>query len=878
MNRLACLGLGLACVVAGCSQTTTIDVDAEIDAALDGGASDGGRDSGPSTPCTSSAACDDGLFCNGAEMCISGHCQAGTTTCTAGQTCDEAADTCVSSCGATEDLDRDGHRSRACAGGDDCDDNDPNRYPGNQEVCDPTAHDEDCDPTTYGFRDADADGEPDARCCNGTTCGSDCDDMRPTVHPGSTETCNGTDDDCDASIDEAVERTFFVDLDGDGFGDPNGATTMACFVPAGYSETSTDCNDADRDINPSHGEVCDAAMVDENCDGVANPPALCTCTGTDSRSCTAAGACSIAPVPETCNNVDDDCNGVVDDGLRVNCFVDADDDGYAASAAPMSSQCYAPTRPLVGGCPLGYTSIAPTAGATDCNDASRFVSPVGTEACNFVDDNCNGTIDESLTIVCYEDADNDTFPPSGPQIHDSCPTPGRALVGGCPPMQTNRLPMTGAIDCADNDPQRSPAAAELCNGIDDNCNMMTDEGVSATCYADGDGDTFAAMGATVSHLCGACGVGTTSRVPVAGAADCDDTRATVFPGAVDACDVAMLDEDCNGTPNDPPGGCACTGTTTRPCCAGRGTQTCSSGQWAPCSVASQPEVCNSMDDDCDGTIDNGVRATCYRDVDLDGYPASGAATMQACLPCSGNPGGWTDRAPTGANIDCADADPNIHPGAPEPCNGVDDDCDGMIDPGFCRIGTTCYANGVANPGNLDCEYCDAATPGVWSSRANGTACDDSNAATCTACMGGVCAPISGGNCMDSLTCTNDICSPGPSCSNSLAANRCLIGGVCYSSGALNPSNPCQSCQPSVSTSAFTNITNNLSCGCAGGVARICCNGNCVSAAAAPNCGSCGTTCSRGCFQGPDGATCGNACSRSTYRCCVGPVGAICECL
>lgn len=85
------------------------------------------------------------------------------------------------------DQDGDGHDSVAF-GGDDCDDDDPNRYPGNPEVCDAQHHDEDCNPATYGVRDGDRDGFPDARCCNRAgqgrfTCGTDCDDGNAVVHP-----------------------------------------------------------------------------------------------------------------------------------------------------------------------------------------------------------------------------------------------------------------------------------------------------------------------------------------------------------------------------------------------------------------------------------------------------------------------------------------------------------------------------------------------------------------------------------------------------------------------------------------------------------------------------------------------------------------------
>ena len=56
---------------------------------------------------------------------------------------------------------------------------------------------------------------------------------------------------------------------------------------------ATDCNDATSSVNPGVGEVCDAGDVDENCDGVANPSTLCSCTGTEQRACTLPGVCAL---------------------------------------------------------------------------------------------------------------------------------------------------------------------------------------------------------------------------------------------------------------------------------------------------------------------------------------------------------------------------------------------------------------------------------------------------------------------------------------------------------------------------------------------------------------------------------------------------------
>ncbi len=100
----------------------------------------------------------------------------------------------ISAVDCTNHPDRDGDGSiDVRCGGDDCDDNDYNRYPGNVEVCDAQDKDEDCNPHTFGRRDGDKDGQIDIACCNtasngGKYCGRDCDDSNPVIVVGS-QTC-----------------------------------------------------------------------------------------------------------------------------------------------------------------------------------------------------------------------------------------------------------------------------------------------------------------------------------------------------------------------------------------------------------------------------------------------------------------------------------------------------------------------------------------------------------------------------------------------------------------------------------------------------------------------------------------------------------------
>ena len=242
-----------------------------------------GDDASPSptdgaSVCTRDLQCDDGLFCNGTETCggdaSPNGCMAGAPPCEG--RCDESRRRCLGC--EVPDADGDGHAAIAC-GGDDCDDGDPDRFPGNVETCDAVGRDEDCDPSTLG-EDRDRDGFVDDRCCNvqesgALRCGDDCDDLRDSVNPSASDVCNERDDDCDGSVDEEPSLVFYVDADGDGWGldgDPDDVTIptearaiRACARPEGYSLQPGDCDDEDARAAPGSLEICGGG--DEDCDG-----------------------------------------------------------------------------------------------------------------------------------------------------------------------------------------------------------------------------------------------------------------------------------------------------------------------------------------------------------------------------------------------------------------------------------------------------------------------------------------------------------------------------------------------------------------------------------------------------------------------------------
>ena len=168
----------------------------------------------------------------------------------------------------------------------DCDDADASSNPGEVETCDGT--DNDCDGTTDEgvtteyYADADGDGYGDAGsttdACSApagyVADATDCDDGDASSHPGGTETCDGADNDCDGTTDEGVTTVYYVDADGDGYGDAS-ATTSACSTPSGYATTDDDCDDTDAGVNPGEADVCDT--VDNDCDGSKDEDGLCPC-------------------------------------------------------------------------------------------------------------------------------------------------------------------------------------------------------------------------------------------------------------------------------------------------------------------------------------------------------------------------------------------------------------------------------------------------------------------------------------------------------------------------------------------------------------------------------------------------------------------------
>ena len=461
---------------------------------------DGPDPSDASLSCRGDEDCDDGMFCNGPERCDPGAAGATRLGCVAGAppceaiACDEAGGMCRGEC-ATPDADGDGADSVVCGGGD-CDDTDPTRFPAAEEICDPEGIDEDCDPSSFRALDQDGDGHFASRCCNGDACGEDCDDNRRGTNPDVPEVCDGLDNDCDGEVDEGLLEARFVDADRDLHGDPD-MPIMACPGRAGTSASSLDCDDDDPLVN--------------------------------------------GPQPELRDGADNDCDGRIDEAFtEVIWFEDADGDGF--------------------GDPDGRTirSDAPPPGfallPSDCDDDDPAINPRATERCNGVDDDCDGEANFEVGVNDWEDDDGDGV--------------ADAACGG--------------PDCDDTDPDTRPLAPEACDGGDDDCDGAVDEACGTDCAdPDRDGDGVARV---------ACGGG-----------DCDDADPGRFPGNPEICDA--VDQDCDmatlGVRDDDGDGAI-----SAMCCNGPECGTdCDDLRSLVGPV--RAEVCNGLDDDCDGTVDEG---------------------------------------------------------------------------------------------------------------------------------------------------------------------------------------------------------------------------------------------------------------------------------
>ncbi len=511
------------------------------------------------------------------------------------------------------------HASAACLLGE-CDvacvpgwaDLDGNALNGCEAVCVPMPV---ADESACNGSDDDCDGLTDEEWSSTTTCGfSDCVrretcvrgevTCRPRAAPSSDDaTCDGIDDDCDGTTDEDASCGCASDPDCD---DSNPCTTDACGA----------------DLS------CRFAAV---ADGTACPAGRCC-----DRAC-------VGETSELCNGRDDDCDG-------------GTDEGFACRAGET----------------VACTTSCGTAGSGRCTGSCAM--PTGAEcfppaeSCNGEDDDCDGTCDDGFGCC-------------------------RGQVRDC----TMGTGATGVQSCGSGcDWGACEATADPCNGVDDNGDTRCDEAFE--CCRGASASRACSCGGTETQTCDvSCAWGPWSGcaggecVPGSNescATSCGSTgyRFCGLGCRWEAC--APPGESCNGIDDDCDGGSdegfGCRLGDTGSCstsCGSSGTQVCGPGcGWGACTPPA--ETCNGVDDDCDGTADDGWSC------------AAGSSG-----PCTASCGS------TGMQICGSDCSPGACTPPAETCNGVDDDCDGTTDDGWsCAAGSSgACTNGCGSPGTHVCD-------------------------------------------------------------------------------------------------------------------------------------------------------------------------------
>jgi MYXO-CTERM domain-containing protein len=555
-------------------------------------------------------------------------------------------------------------------------------------------------------------------------------------NPG--ESCDNVDNNCNAGVDEGVTKC----------GNP-----AHCPQPEVCNSQDDNCNGAVDEGSvcgncvPS-AEVCDGC--DNDCDGIAdngiNPvacglPSPPNCAGQKTCNpqpvaqpggCAANGgfsACSNNPQAEICDGIDNNCNGIIDDGVP-------------------GTPCVPPGTPNN----LDYGPNSQCKKGTQACGSNQCVGFVGpsAEVCDGIDNNCNGQVDENVFGVGL---------PCG--LNQAPCTPGlTACVNGTLVCQGGKGPQP-----------------EICDGIDNNCNGKVDEAPLADGPAAGMNGCWnlpanCAMPCTFKNLSwcppqGATCVGPGSLTPPcsAGTLACAGAAGWVCQGGVtpqpETCDG--LDNNCNGQVDDGmlPGVGGVCGANKGECKPG--VLVCSNGV-LDCAgdVPPSPEVCDGLDNDCDGVVDNGipVGGTCSPPYDPKQYPNPPvfAPCQPGTLQCDG----------MGNTVCVGGIGPN-----PEICDGIDNDCDGQVDePGKApdgidgsadpndpshKIGDACGMNmGACSGGTYACVSGQVICQGGKQPQPEECDCKDNN------CDGQVDNPPPGGS----------LCSPGKDCVSSALGCGC----------------------------------------------------------------------------------------------------------
>ena len=569
----------------------------------------------------------------------------------------------------------------------DCGPYDASVLPGADEVCD--GKDNDCNGLVdEGFVDTDNDGWSNCVDDDDDNDGSpdlqDCAPEDPLANPQAEEICDGQDNDCDNQTDET-----FPDLNGDGIADCVDEDQDGDGVANKDDNCPTEANEGQEDLDQDgQGDVCDAdadgdAVLEsvDNCPGLANP------TQADQDSDGQGDACDVDLDGDGIDNQGDNCPGDANAGQE-----DADEDGMGDVCDDDQDG-----DGVVNGqdnCPAAANEGQDDSDGDGLGDACDL--DVDGDSIPDQVDNCPGVTnpmqsdmdDDGLGDACDSDQDGDGHDNQA----DNCAlvaNPGQQDtdndgVGDACEDDKDGDGIEDALDCGPTDPGIFPGAKEVCDGVDNDCDLTVDEGFFDSDFdglkncldADDDGDDdpdtadCEPLNPAVSHFAEEICDGVDNNcdglvdeelgVIGCGKGECAHTTDACVDGVAQQCDpfsgIAVeicdgLDNDCDGLTDEDQGSVAC----------GKGAcyhvvSACQDGLPSVCDplAGAVDEVCDGDDNDCDGQVDEELPTlACGTGQCFHTTPACIGGVTQQCDPFKG--------------------------ALPETCDGVDNDCDQEVD-------------------------------------------------------------------------------------------------------------------------------------------------------------------------------------------------------
>ncbi len=568
--------------------------------------------------------------------------------------------------------------------GEDCGEFLPASGSWNDEDC-TTTHDflcERCDLVTW-YTDADGDGFGDAslatEACDydppldGALLSGDCDDADAAVFPHAPEACDGIDSDCDGTADP-LTLTLYADADADGYGDPTAASVQQACGPiaANLVTNAADCDDGLGSVSPGELETCNG--LDDDCDGIVDNDAVCEGSPEDCLALRYGDSAYLA-----CNDL----------GTQPQAEVACDGLGYALASLTSAAEDAAADQLVDRVDP----SVGFWIGLEDLVVEDTFIWADGTPFA-FDDwntgqpDNGGGGTQQDCAITSDDNNGEDTWfdRACSDSLHYLCEVPCTALdwyadadgdgwgdvgdvVSSCTPRSDRVLNLD---DCDDGDPLTHPNAGEIpVDGVDQDCDTFD------ACFADKDSD---GSGDPILLVIDLGGNGCLDPAESENDGDCDPSDSAVGLGLPEVV-ASGVDSNCDGfylCYFDGDGDDAGTFVVTSPDAAC--TAPYEAAVTGDCDDANpllfpggNEIIGDGADQDCDNND------SCYQDLDADGYGDSAVVVDDNALDCDDG-GPWSS-----LGGDCNDLAGAIGPGAPEvPADGIDQDCD---------AGDTCYGDG-----------------------------------------------------------------------------------------------------------------------------------------------------------------------------------------